>query len=106
VTSTAGGPRSLVLSLRIARARSRGNPCGHGYEVSRPPGAPCAYGPVALAWYALLPQTIELIASTAVLVLLAASGRLLGLAICALAVPLATLASDGSNDSSARRATA
>lgn len=77
------------------------NPYGHGYPTSRPPGAPFAYGPLALVWYAITPRTIELVSSVAVLVALAASQRLIGLAMCALWVPLAILANDGSNDSSA-----
>jgi hypothetical protein len=80
---------------------SGGNPYGHGYEASRPPGAPFAYGPLALLWYALLPRVVELLASSAVLFLLAWTRRMIGLAICALWVPLAVLANDGSNDSSA-----
>jgi hypothetical protein len=85
----------------IALVLEGGNPYGHGYAESRPPGAPFVYGPLALAWYALLPRAIELIASSVVLVALAATKRLLGLAFFALWQPLAILASDGSNDSSA-----
>jgi hypothetical protein len=84
----------------IATVLDGGNPYGHGYSISRPPGAPYAYGPFALVWYAVLPRTIELLASTAVLFILAWAERIVGLAICALWVPLAVLANDGSNDSS------
>ena len=52
------------------------NPYGHGYAISRPPGAPFAYGPLALVWYALMPQNVELLASIAGLLLLAATLRL------------------------------
>jgi hypothetical protein len=89
-----------VTRAAIAAVLDGANPYGHGYGVSKPPGAPFAYGPVALLWYAVMPRTIELIASTTVLFALAATQRLIGLAVCALWVPLAILANDGSNDSS------
>ena len=89
-----------VTRAAIAGVLDGANPYGHAFGVSRPPGAPFAYGPVALLWYAVLPRTVELIASTVVLFLLAATQRLIGLTVCALWVPLAILANDGSNDSS------
>jgi hypothetical protein len=97
-------PGSDVLAVTqsaISYATHGENPYGHGYLTSRPPGAPFAYGPLALLWYAVTPRNIELLASIAVLLLLASTRRVIGLAICALWIPMAILANDGSNDSSA-----
>ncbi len=77
------------------------NPYGHGYAVSQPPGAPFAYGPLALLWYAVTPGNIELIVSVLLLFIMALANRLLGLAGLALWIPLGILANDGSNDTSA-----
>jgi hypothetical protein len=85
----------------VALVLDGGNPYGHGFAASSPPGAPFAYGPLAIVWYALLPNVVELVASSVVLFLLAATDRVLGLALFALWGPLAALANDGSNDSSA-----
>jgi hypothetical protein len=85
-------------------ALAGGNPYGHGYPESRPPGAPFAYGPLALLWYLPSrtdPVRIELLVSFVVLGLLAARGRVFGLAVYATMPPLISLASDGSNDTSA-----
>jgi hypothetical protein len=78
-----------------------GNPYGHGFAASSPPGAPFPYGPLELLWYAVLPANVELLASIAVLAILAAGRRCLGLAIYATLWPFYALASDGANDVSA-----
>ena len=80
---------SDVLIVTEAAAREMlagGNPYGHGFEASIPPGAPFAYGPLALLWYLPSladPGRMELLASVVVLGLLALRGRPLGLAIYA-----------------------
>ncbi len=92
-----------VTGAAIRQVLAGGNPYGVGYEVSRPPGAPFPYGPLALVWYAPVQATgwqLELFASCVVLTLLAIRGRLLGLAIYALGPTLVATASDGSNDTS------
>lgn len=92
-----------VTGAAIQRALAGGNPYGVGYEVSRPPGAPFPYGPLALLWYAPVQADgwlLELVVSCVVLNLLALRGRLLGLAIYALGPTLIATASDGSNDTS------
>ncbi len=78
-----------------------GNPYGHGFAASSPPGAPLPYGPLELLWYAALPANVELLASIAVLAILAAGRRYLGLAIFATLWPFYAAASDGGNDVSA-----
>ncbi|MEO7118600.1 MAG: hypothetical protein ABIZ34_06480, partial [Candidatus Limnocylindrales bacterium] len=62
-----------------------GNPYGHGYASTIPPGGAYAYGPIALVWYQLWPDLgrIELGASLLILGMLAARGRGLGLAVYA-----------------------
>ena len=80
------------------------NPYGIGYTVSRPPGAPYAYGPLALLWYAPFqdnPWQVETIMACIVLALLALRGKLLGLAIYAVGPTLVAISGDGSNDTSA-----
>lgn len=79
------------------------NPYGVGYAVSFPPGAPFAYGPLALLWYLPFPDParLELAVSLVILILLGLRGRVLGLAIYATTPILLLLASDGSNDHSA-----
>lgn len=80
------------------------NPWGHGFLISRPPGAPFPYGPLALFWYLPAvndPRQVELFVGCAVLALLAVHGRPVGLAVYA-TVPIIVLnAADGSNDTSA-----
>jgi hypothetical protein len=81
-----------------------GNPYGHGYEASFPPGAPFAYGPLALFWYLpslAHPVRLETLASFVVLGLLAVRGRPLGLAIYAVTPAFVVAAGDGSNDTTA-----
>ena len=92
-----------VTGAAIQRMLDGGNPYGVGYDISRPPGAPFPYGPLALLWYAPVQVDgwkLELIVSCLVLTLLALRGRLLGLAIYALGPTLVATASDGSNDTS------
>jgi hypothetical protein len=81
-----------------------GSPYGHGFEASLPPGAPFAYGPLALVWYLPSlddPGRLELLASFVVLGLLAIRGRPLGLAIYAVTPAFVVAAADGSNDTTA-----
>jgi hypothetical protein len=98
---------SDVLTVTEAAIREMlggGNPYGHGYEVSVPPGAPFAYGPLALLWYLpslAHPGRLELLASLIVLGLLAVRGRPLGLSIYAVTPAFVVAAGDGSNDTSA-----
>jgi hypothetical protein len=93
-----------VTAAAIAEALAGGNPYGHGFEASTPPGAPFAYGPLALLWYAPAleaPGRIELLASFAILGVLALRGRILGLALYAAMPALVITPTDGSNDTSA-----
>ncbi len=95
----------LVVSEAATREMlAGGNPYGHGFAESFPPGAPFAYGPLALLWY--LPSLddlgrMELLASFVVLGALAFRGRPLGLAIYAVTPALVVSATDGSNDTTA-----
>lgn len=101
------GGWSDVLSVVQAAATTvlaGGNPYGHGFAESLPPGAPYAYGPIALLWYLPLlgdPRKMELLVTTGILIVLALRGRPLGLAVYAMLAPLLVTAGDGSNDSSA-----
>ena len=102
-----GSGFSDVLTVTEAAIRDMlagGNPYGHGYEESFPPGAPFAYGPLALLWYLPrldAPATMELLASLLVLGALAVRGRPLGLAVYAVTPAFVVAATDGSNDTSA-----
>lgn len=98
----AGSDVLVVTGAAIDTVLAGGNPYGIGYEVSRPPGAPFPYGPLALLWYMppIPAQVIETGVSIALLVLLALRGRLLGLAVYATAPVLVVTAVDGSNDTS------
>jgi len=95
----------LVVSEAATREMlAGGNPYGHGFTESLPPGAPFAYGPLALLWY--LPSLddlgrMELLASFLVLGALAFRGRPLGLAIYAVTPAFVVSATDGSNDTTA-----
>lgn len=103
VTTHWGSDVLDVTGAAIRQALGGGNPYGIGYDVSRPPGAPFPYGPLALLWYAPVQAAgwqLELVVSCVVLTLLAIRGRLLGLAIYALGPTLIATASDGSNDTS------
>jgi len=101
------GGYSDVLTVVQAAARTMlagASPYGIGYEASLPPGAPFAYGPVALAWYLPMlddPRRMELWISFGILGALALRGRPLGLAVYAVLAPLLVTATDGSNDTSA-----
>lgn len=98
---------SDVLDVTEAASREMlagGNPYGHGFVESVPPGAPFAYGPLALLWYLPSldrPGSMELLASLVVLILLALRGRPLGLAIYAVTPAFVVSATDGSNDTTA-----
>ena len=98
---------SDVLTVTEAAVRDMlagGNPYGHGFEESFPPGAPFAYGPLALLWYIPSlddPKRLELLASFVVLGLLALRGRPLGLAVYAFTPAFVVAAGDGSNDTTA-----
>jgi hypothetical protein len=93
-----------VTRAAIELVLAGGNPYGHGYRQSSPPGAPFAYGPLALIWYLPSrtdPVRVELLVSFVLLAVLAVRGRVLGLAVYATLPPLILLAGDGSNDTSA-----
>ena len=95
---------SQVTQAAIRMVQSGGNPYGIAYPESFPPGAPYAYGPVALAWYwpaVENPKGFELLVACAMVVILGIRGRVFGLGIYAVLAPLLVLASDGSNDTSA-----
>lgn len=98
---------SDVLAVTEAASRDMlagGNPYGHGFAESLPPGAPFAYGPVALLWYLPSldePARMELLASLMLLVALAVRGRPLGLAVYAVTPALVVATGDGSNDTTA-----
>lgn len=93
------GVGSDVLDVtRAAISQLPASPYGHPFEASRPPGAPFPYGPVALAWYALLPAWAELLSSIAIMGLLAGRGALVGLAIFATQRLFAIYATNGAND--------
>jgi hypothetical protein len=98
----AGSDVLIVTRAAIEVALAGGNPYGIGYAESVPPGAPFPYGPLALLWY--LPPVpavvIDFAAAAAILALLAVRGRMLGLAVYAMAPVLAMTAADGSNDTS------
>lgn len=94
----------LVTEAAIREVLAGGSPYGRGFESSIPPGAPFAYGPVALAWYLPVlegPVRMELLVSLGLLVLLGLRGRPLGLAVFAVSPALIVAAGDGSNDTSA-----
>ena len=87
-----------VTEAAIREMLAGGNPYGQGYEASMPPGAPFAYGPLALLWYLPSlgdPGRMELLASVMVLGLLALRGRPLGLAIYAATPAFVVAAGDG-----------
>jgi hypothetical protein len=93
-----------VVAAAVRRTLAGGNPYGVGYDVSRPPGAPYVYGPLALLWYlpfSGFPRLAELAAGTAILGALAVRRRFLGLAIYAAAPVLVDVTMDGANDTSA-----
>jgi hypothetical protein len=104
ITSGVGSDVLDVTQAAIRRMLDGGNPYGVGYAESRPPGAPYPYGPIGLLLY--LPVLgaagrLELVSAILILSALALRGRLIGLAIYAMAPVLITTASDGSNDTTA-----
>lgn len=102
-----GASWSDVLTVTVAaieRLTDGLNPYGVGYDVSRPPGAPFPYGPLALLWYLpfqAAPRAVEFSLAAAVMLALALRGRALGLAVYAMTPALVVTATDGSNDTSA-----
>jgi hypothetical protein len=93
----------VVTEAAIRETLAGGNPYGHGFEASIPPGAPFPYGPLALLWYLPVlddPRAVELWASLAVLIALGVRGQPVGLAIYAVMPALLATVSDGSNDHS------
>ena len=96
-----------VTQMAILTMNAGSDPYGFGYFVSRPPGAPFPYGPVALLWYLPFvydPKMVEFLVSVGLMSyfgMRAAAGRPIGLAIFALAPPLVLATMDGSNDTSA-----
>jgi hypothetical protein len=104
IATHAGSDVLDVIAAAVRTAMGGGNPYGIGYPVSRPPGAPFPYGPLALLWYAPVQDNgwrLELLMACLVLTFLALQGRLVGLAVYATAPTLIATASDGSNDTSA-----
>ncbi len=102
-----GGGYSDVLVVTQAAIRTMldgASPYGIGYPQSVPPGAPFAYGPMALLWYLPSvdsPGRLELLLTMVLLGVLAIRGRPLGLALYATLPALLVTATDGSNDTSA-----
>ena len=98
---------SDVLVVTEAAAREMlagGSPYGHGFAESLPPGAPFAYGPLALLWYLPSlddPGVMELVSAAVVLLLLAVRGQAIGLAVYAVTPAFVVAATDGANDTSA-----
>jgi hypothetical protein len=90
-----------VTAAAIDRVFAGLSPYGVGYDVSRPPGAPFPYGPLAILWYvpvADMPRLAELLSASLVTTALALQGRFLGLAIYAATPAIVNTAVDGSND--------
>lgn len=104
VPSTGFSDVLSVTEAAIREAIAGGNPYGHGFAESFPPGAPFAYGPLALLWYLPAledPGALERLAAVVVLGLLALRGRPLGLAVYAVTPAFVVAAGDGSNDTTA-----
>ncbi len=106
-SAAVGGGWSDVLTVTQAAIRTMldgGNPYGIGYAQSVPPGAPFAYGPIALLWYlpaATDARRLELLLTMVLLAAFALRGRPLGLALYATLPALLVTSTDGSNDTSA-----
>jgi len=93
-----------VTQSAISAALNGLDPYGVGYLTSMPPGAPFAYGPLAMLWYLpsqTEPGRLELLVSLGFVAMLAMRGRVLGLAIYAVLPALLVTSADGSNDTSA-----
>ncbi len=105
--SPGGAVSSDVLTVTraaIEQWMAHGNPYGHGFEQSTPPGSPFAYGPLALVWYLPFvdhPGRLELLIARGLVLLLAVRGRVFGLAVYATLPALVATSTDGSNDTSA-----
>jgi hypothetical protein len=94
----------VVTEAAIREMLAGGSPYGHGFTESTPPGAPFAYGPLALLWYLPAlhdPGVMERLAGVVVLLALAVRGRLVGLAAYAVLPILLVSANDGANDTTA-----
>lgn len=94
----------LVTQAAIRTMLDGADPYGIGYAQSIPPGAPFAYGPLALLWYLPVlgnPGRLELLLTMGLLGVLALRGRPLGLALYATLPALLVTSTDGSNDTSA-----
>jgi hypothetical protein len=94
----------LVTQAAIHTMLDGANPYGIGYAQSIPPGAPFAYGPLALLWYLPTlgnPGRLELMLTMGLLGVFAVRGRPLGLALYATLPALLVTSTDGSNDTSA-----
>ena len=95
----------LVTDAAIRTMLEGSTPYGIGYAQSIPPGAPFAYGPIALLWYLPGhgdPGRMETAAHDARRGRVSRiRGRPLGLALYATLPPLLVTATDGSNDTSA-----
>ncbi|MEZ4597833.1 MAG: hypothetical protein R3C32_14090 [Chloroflexota bacterium] len=94
----------LVTDAAIRTMLDGSSPYGVGYQESIPPGAPFAYGPIALLWYLPAhggPGRMETLLTMLVVLVLALRGRPLGLALYATLPPLLVTSTDGSNDTSA-----
>lgn len=90
-----------VTESAISRVLEGNNPYGFSYPESDPPGAPFPYGPVAVLLYLPFhhaPAILEFTSAMVVAAILALQGRLIGLAIYALAPILVSASVDGSND--------
>lgn len=90
-----------VTEAAIGRFLEGHNPYGYGYPVSDPPGAPFPYGPVAILLYLPFhhaPAVLEFLSAMVVAAILGLQGRLVGLAVYAIAPILVAASVDGSND--------
>lgn len=104
VPSTGFSDVLTVTEAAVREVLAGGNPYGHGFEESFPPGAPFAYGPLALLWYLPAlddPGSLEFLAAAIVLGLLTLRGRPLGLAVYAVTPAFVVATGDGSNDTTA-----
>ena len=66
VPSTGFSDVLTVTEAAVREVLAGGNPYGHGFEESFPPGAPFAYGPLPLLWYLPAlddPARLELLAA-------------------------------------------
>jgi hypothetical protein len=90
-----------VTRAAIDRVLAGLNPYGYAYQSSSPPGAPFPYGPLAILMYMPFHHAafvLELVSAGVVLGILAFQGRLIGLAVYAVAPIIVAISVDGSND--------